>query len=66
MFVLIDRFYKMTHFLSLKKIVDESSTTKLLCREVVMLHGVPNTITSDYDTKFLSHFLMTLWRLFYL
>jgi transposase InsO family protein len=59
--VVVDRFTKMCHFIPLKTNAKKSSDlARIFLREIWKLHGLPREIVSDRDTRFTAKFWQTL------
>ncbi|GJW89646.1 putative reverse transcriptase domain-containing protein [Tanacetum coccineum] len=56
--VIVDRLTKSAHFLPMREIDPIEKLMKLYIKEVVTRHGVPVSIISDHDNKFMS----LLWK----
>ena len=54
--VIIDRLTKSAHFLPVQTTFNADRLAVLYMNEIVRLHGVPMSIVSDRDPKFVSKF----------
>lgn len=62
-FVVVDRLTKFAHFFSITTKFTAIQIAELFFGEVFRLHGLPKTIISDRDSRFLSIFWGELFRL---
>jgi len=60
--VIVDRLTKSAHFIPFRLGQSIELLAEKYIHEVVRLHGVPVTILSDRDTRFLSHFWRSLQK----
>jgi len=60
-FVVVDRFSNMAILDTCNKSITVEATSKLFFKQVWIHFGIPQTIVSDQDTRFLSTFWSSLW-----
>ena len=61
-FVVVDRFSKMAHFIPTTTTADAPALAQLFLTHIVRLHGFPKSIISDRDTRFVSVFWNEVWK----
>jgi hypothetical protein len=52
--VVIDRFTKVAHFIPMKQTSSAADLVPFYIKDVVRFHGVPKSLVSDRDSKFVS------------
>ncbi|HVQ00532.1 MAG TPA: RNase H-like domain-containing protein, partial [Candidatus Thermoplasmatota archaeon] len=58
--VIVDRLTKSAHFIPIKETYPVSQLAQIYVNEIVCRHGIPLSIISDRDGRFISHFWNSL------
>ncbi|KAA8531351.1 hypothetical protein F0562_006060 [Nyssa sinensis] len=61
--VVVDRFSKYSHFIPLSHLYTASTVVKAFMENIFKLHGIPQSIVSDRDGIFTSHFWKEIFHL---
>jgi len=61
--VIVDRFFKMAHFIPLRTEEHIKELALTFVKEIWHLHGLPESIVSDRDTRFTSKYWTSLMQL---
>jgi hypothetical protein len=60
--VVVDKLTKVAHFFLVKMTHTTTNNAKKYMKEISRLHGIPEAIVSDRDTKFTSNFWRGLFK----
>ena len=63
LYVVVDKLTKFAHFFAIPSDYCASQEAKLFFQEVFRLHGLPNTIVNDQESKFTRSFSKDLFKL---
>ena len=61
-FVVIDRLTKYAHFFAISTRYTAAQVEELFFKDVFRLHGLPKTIVSDQDSRFMGGFWQELFH----
>jgi len=63
-YVVVDRITKFAHFFAITSSYTTIQVANLFFKKIFRLHGLPRTLVSDRDSKFMSNFWQKLFKLY--
>ena len=60
--IIVDHLTRMAHFIPCHDEITAEESAELFVHHCYRLHGVPRTLVSDRDPRFVSTFWQALWR----
>ena len=61
--MVVDRATKMVHLVAVNQTITAVETAHVYWNFVGKLHGIPHSVVSDRDPRFVSKFWQEMWRL---